>query len=40
MQKEIEATIGEKMTAMDIQKEELNKEIIIQVVRNRLDGIK
>lgn len=40
MQKEIEATIGEKMTAMDIQKEELNKEIILQVVRNKLEGIK
>lgn len=40
MQKEIRATIGEYMTAMDIQKEELNKEIILQVVRNKLEGIK
>ena len=37
---EIRATIGEYMTAMDIQKEELNKEIILQVVRNKLEGIK
>ena len=36
----IEATIGEKMTAMDLEKEELNKEIILQVVRNRLEGMK
>lgn len=40
MQKEIRATIGEKMTAMDIQREELNKEIILQVIRNKLEGIK
>ena len=40
MQKEIEATIGEKMTAMDLEKEELNKEIILQVVRNKLEGMK
>jgi len=40
MQKEIKATIGEKITAMDIQREELNKEIILQVIRNKLEGIK
>ena len=40
MQKEIEATIGEKMTAMELENEELNKEIILQVVRNKLEGIK
>lgn len=40
MQKEIKVQVGEKMTAMDIQKEELNKEIILQVVRNKLEGIK
>ena len=36
----IEATIGEKMTAMDIEREELNKEAIIQVVRNKMEGLK
>jgi hypothetical protein len=25
---------------MDIQREELNKEIILQVIRNKLEGIK
>jgi hypothetical protein len=40
MQEEIRPTIGEYMTAMDIQKEELNKEIILQVVRNKLEGMK
>ena len=36
----IKATIGEKMTAMELEKEELNKEIILQVVRNKLEGIR
>ena len=40
MQEEIRPTIGEQMTAMDSEKEELNKEALIQVFRNKLEGIR
>lgn len=32
--------IGEKMTAMEIKCEELNREIVLQIVKNKLEGIK